>query len=112
MYPRIIVFASSFDQIGPFARSVEDIALLYEVMAGADKYDNTVSKREVESVQSAPEPGKKRIAYFRNVMESDHLDPEVRKASEAIIEKLKARDSMTTVKAELEDMRKFCHLGL
>lgn len=86
----LIAFASSFDQIGPFARSVEDIALLYEVMAGADQYDNTVSKREVESVQSAPEPGKKRIAYFRNVMESDHLDPEVRKASEAIIEKLKA----------------------
>lgn len=86
----LIAFASSFDQIGPFARSVEDIGLLYEVMAGADDYDNTVSRKAVSPIQDAPEPGKKRIAYFRDVMESDHLDSDVKKESEALIEKLKA----------------------
>ncbi len=86
----LIAFASSFDQIGPFANSVEDIALLYEVMAGADSFDNTVSHKEVSSINDVPAPGKKRIAYFRDVMESEHIDADVRKESEALIEKLKA----------------------
>ncbi len=32
-----IAYASSFDQVGPLAQSVEDTALLLEVMAGADE---------------------------------------------------------------------------
>lgn len=86
----LIAFANSFDQIGPFAKSVEDIALLYEVMAGADGYDNTLSRKEVMSLQDLPKAGKKKIAYFRDVLESEKLDPEVRKESEAFIDKLKA----------------------
>lgn len=85
----LIAFASSFDQIGPFARSAEDIALLYEVMAGPDQYDNTVSQRDVEAVGAADSKPKK-IAFFRDVMESSHLDPDVRAQSEMVIEKLKA----------------------
>ncbi|MDO4690517.1 MAG: Asp-tRNA(Asn)/Glu-tRNA(Gln) amidotransferase subunit GatA [Fusobacterium sp.] len=44
----LMAFASSLDQIGPFAKSVEDIALSMNVLAGADDFDATVSKREVE----------------------------------------------------------------
>lgn len=75
----LIAFASSFDQIGPFARSIEDIAVLYEVMAGSDSYDNTLSQRPVVAMNDAPDSGKKRIAYFRDVMESEHLDEGVKK---------------------------------
>ena len=37
----LIAFASSLDQIGPFARSVEDAALLLEAISGVDRYDST-----------------------------------------------------------------------
>jgi len=37
----LVAFASSFDQIGPITRSVEDAALLLEVIAGDDKRDST-----------------------------------------------------------------------
>ena len=37
----LIAFASSLDQIGPFARSVADAALLLEVIAGPDPADTT-----------------------------------------------------------------------
>ena len=37
----IIAFASSLDQAGPLARSVEDCALLLEAMAGFDEKDST-----------------------------------------------------------------------
>lgn len=44
----LMAFASSFDQIGPLAKSVEDVALAISVMAGHDDYDATSSKKEVE----------------------------------------------------------------
>jgi len=41
----LIAFASSLDQIGPFARSVEDAAIVLEAMAGHDPLDATSSSR-------------------------------------------------------------------
>ncbi len=41
----LIAFASSLDQIGPFARSVEDAALVLETIAGHDPLDATCSDR-------------------------------------------------------------------
>ena len=43
----LIAFASSLDQIGPLAKSVEDIALCMNVISGSDDYDATVSSLEV-----------------------------------------------------------------
>ncbi len=37
----LIAFASSLDQIGPFARNVKDAALLLQVIAGHDRMDST-----------------------------------------------------------------------
>jgi len=45
----LVAFASSLDQIGPFATTVEDAALLFDVLAGHDPLDST-------SLPSAPEP--------------------------------------------------------
>jgi len=43
----LIAFASSLDQIGPFARNVEDIALITAVMSGSDIQDATCADRAV-----------------------------------------------------------------
>ncbi|MBQ7251092.1 MAG: Asp-tRNA(Asn)/Glu-tRNA(Gln) amidotransferase subunit GatA [Kiritimatiellae bacterium] len=43
-------FASSLDQVGPIARTVEDVAAVYEIIAGADPADATTARREVEPV--------------------------------------------------------------
>ncbi|MDR2387506.1 MAG: Asp-tRNA(Asn)/Glu-tRNA(Gln) amidotransferase subunit GatA [Deltaproteobacteria bacterium] len=44
----IVAYASSFDQAGPFARSVEDVALLLSVIAGADGQDSTCAAKPVD----------------------------------------------------------------
>jgi len=43
----VMAFASSLDQIGTLAKTVEDVAICMNVIAGADDYDATVSKNEV-----------------------------------------------------------------
>lgn len=43
----LVAFASSLDQVGPFARSVRDVAVALKVMAGRDGMDSTTPDREV-----------------------------------------------------------------
>jgi aspartyl-tRNA(Asn)/glutamyl-tRNA(Gln) amidotransferase subunit A len=86
----LIAYASSFDQIGPFTHSVEDSALLLEIMAGKDPMDSTSSSRPVESYTAFSDPGTKRIAYLREALENENVDPEVRAQLESIIDQLKA----------------------
>ena len=75
----LIAYASSFDQIGPFTNNVEDAALLLQVVSGQDDYDTTASKRPVEKYADQLEENKpKKIAYIRQCIESEGLDPEIK----------------------------------
>lgn len=49
----LIAFASSLDQIGPLTRNVEDAALAFDVMGGADPMDATSIDRPLEITASA-----------------------------------------------------------
>jgi len=49
----LIAFASSLDQIGPLARTVQDAALTYDAMAGFDPMDATSIDRPVEPTAAA-----------------------------------------------------------
>jgi len=53
----LIAFASSLDQIGPFAASVEDAALLLEVIAGHDPLDSTSISQPAPQVVASLELG-------------------------------------------------------
>lgn len=46
----LIALASSLDQIGPLARTVEDAAMVYQTMAGMDACDASSSPRSVDDV--------------------------------------------------------------
>lgn len=87
----LAAYASSFDCIGIFGKAVDDVAVLLEVMAGADEYDTTVSKKEVPNYsQSLKFEGKAKIAYLKETLESEGLHPEVKEATQKKLDFLKA----------------------
>jgi aspartyl-tRNA(Asn)/glutamyl-tRNA(Gln) amidotransferase subunit A len=53
----IVAFASSLDQAGPMARTVEDCAILLEVMAGFDPKDSTSAEEPVPPFAEALKRG-------------------------------------------------------
>lgn len=86
----LIAFASSLDQIGPMGKSVEDIALTMNVIAGADDYDATVVNCEVPDYTEFLNKDIKGMKigvpkeYF-----IDGINPEVRKVMDEVLEKFK-----------------------
>jgi len=88
----IIAYASSFDQVGPITRSIEDAALLLEIMAGADDYDSTLAQKPVPAYSSelSPSSSKKKIAYIQEALSSPGVDDEVKGALIDYIDKLRA----------------------
>ncbi len=53
----LIAFASSLDQVGPFAATVEDAALLLEVIGGHDPLDSTSLDRPAPDIRSQMDRG-------------------------------------------------------
>lgn len=86
----LIAYASSFDQIGPFTNSLEDSALLLEIMAGEDEFDSTVSSRPVDAYSSIEAIQPKKIAVIQESLHTEGIDPEVVAKMEDTIAKLKA----------------------
>ncbi|MXV17947.1 Asp-tRNA(Asn)/Glu-tRNA(Gln) amidotransferase subunit GatA [Hufsiella ginkgonis] len=86
----VVAYASSLDQVGPITRSVEDAALILEVIAGADEYDSTASSKPVPAYsRGLASGGKKKLAYLVEALSSGGIDPEVKTMTEQAIQQLK-----------------------
>ncbi|MEL6865922.1 MAG: Asp-tRNA(Asn)/Glu-tRNA(Gln) amidotransferase subunit GatA [Bacteroidota bacterium] len=87
----LLAYASSFDQIGTLTHSVADAALLLEIMAGADDFDSTASRREVPTYSDLNSlEGPVRIAYIKDALEHPDLNQEVQQQCLRLIEQLRA----------------------
>jgi 1-carboxybiuret hydrolase len=58
---RTFPFVASFDHLGPFARSVHDLALAYDAMQGCDQSDPVCADRPVEPTAGKLEAGADRL---------------------------------------------------
>lgn len=81
----LIAYASSFDQIGPFTNTLEDSALLLEIMAGEDEFDGTVSSKKVDNYANFEPISKVKIAVIKESFETEGIDPEVAAKMEELI---------------------------
>jgi len=84
----VIAMASSTDVIGPLTRSVEDAALVLDVMAGKDEFDSTTIERGKEGYTDLAGNLKgKKIGLIKEYF--DGLDEDVKKVIDAATIKLK-----------------------
>ena len=89
----VVAYASSFDQVGPMARSVADAALVYSVIAGHDPKDATSA---VLSVQSVANVGKakslegKTFGLPKEMWQAEGISDEVAAACKKAVELAKS----------------------
>ncbi|POY41088.1 Asp-tRNA(Asn)/Glu-tRNA(Gln) amidotransferase subunit GatA [Flavobacterium alvei] len=87
----LMAYASSTDCVGPLAKSIEDIRIVLNVMSGKDPKDQTsVTSTEISEGAIATSTVET-IGYFKNFIESDAIDPQIKADFLASIEKIKAK---------------------
>lgn len=75
----IVAFGSSLDQVGPFARSVEDAALALNAISGHDPLDCTSQSVTTDFTANLAEGvGGMRIGIVPAFMNAEGLDPEIK----------------------------------
>lgn len=76
----LIAYGSSFDQIGPFTKNVEDAALILEVISGCDQYDSTSSTKEIPNYSNnlSLDGEKLKIAVPEQYINAKGLDVEIK----------------------------------
>ncbi len=88
----VVAFGSSLDQVGPFAKTVEEIALSMEVLSGRDPYDCT-SQEAHESYTAQLKDGikGKRIGVVHTMIDAKGVSDEVKHATYEAAKNLEAQ---------------------
>ena len=87
----LMAYASSTDCVGPLAKSIEDIRIVLNVMSGKDPKDQTSIASSEISEEAIATSTVKTIGYFKNFIESDAIDAQIKADFLASIEKIKAK---------------------
>jgi len=87
----LIAYASSFDQIGVMANHIDDAALITEIISGQDDFDSTLAQVDDLNLSNLKEDNTpKKIAVFKEVIESKVIDAAIKAQFLQTLEKLKA----------------------
>ena len=86
----LVAFASSLDQIGPFANSVEDAALVLDVIGGHDPHDSTSIPQPHPSLVGAIQQGVEGLRIGRISDLPAGADPDVQARLDLAFETLQA----------------------
>ena len=87
----VVAFGSSLDQVGPFARSVEDAAAVMDAICGHDELDCTSQQVKADFRAACKQDvAGMRIGIVKEFMEADGLTEEVRERTLEAAAKLEA----------------------
>jgi aspartyl-tRNA(Asn)/glutamyl-tRNA(Gln) amidotransferase subunit A len=88
----LVAFASSLDQIGPFAANVADAALLLEVISGHDARDSTSIPEAPLSLVGQLDQGVEgmRVGIVKELFEAEGIAPDVAARTRAALDALEA----------------------
>lgn len=96
----IVAYASSLDQAGPMVSTVEDAALVLEVICGRDEKDSTTSERRVPTFTKSLSPDVKgmKIGIVKEYLTTQGVDAEILETTQ------KAADALKKLGAELVEV--------
>ena len=89
----VTAFASSLDQVGPMTKSVDDAAMMLQVLAGHDEMDGTTPKDPVPDYMKAMEGASMKgvkIGLPKEYYDVSGLDPEVKRITDEAIKSCEA----------------------
>ncbi len=95
----VVAFASSLDQVGPLARTVEDAALLLEVICGFDPRDSTSINEPAPRLRDAPAAG---VAGLRIGIPREYGGPDV--DPEIVAAVARAADALRAAGAAVDEI--------
>jgi aspartyl-tRNA(Asn)/glutamyl-tRNA(Gln) amidotransferase subunit A len=96
----LVAYGSSLDQVGPFGRSVRDVALVSQAISGHDPLDSTSVNQAVPDFMNLERDAKGLRLGIPKEYFGEGLDPEIRTSVEAAIKALVAKGA-TTVEVSL-----------
>jgi len=102
----IVAYASSLDQAGPMARTVEDAALVLETIAGRDERDSTTSRENVPQWSQKISTNLKGLKVgLPKEYYSDQVHPDTRERVDQAVEAVRAAGAETVeVSLSLTDL--------
>ena len=86
----LMAYTSSTDCVGPLAKSIEDIRIVLNAMSGKDPKDQTSITSNEISEDAVAISKVKTVGYFKNFIESEAIDAQIKADFLASIEKIKA----------------------
>lgn len=88
----LMAYASSTDCVGPLAKSLEDIRIVLNVMSGKDVKDQTTIESQEIAEDAVNDGGQElTVGYFKNFIEGDAIDADVKADFLTAIDKMKAK---------------------
>ena len=85
----LLAYASSFDTIGIFSKSISDNARVLEVISGNDELDATSSSRPVPLAKPSTTATKNyKIAYLNEAIQSEGVQGEIKSTLQSTLDKL------------------------
>ena len=84
----LIAYASSFDQIGPIGKSIEDLHLVMSVISGKDNFDSTCVFSNKDYNRNIKQPNKLNIAIIENTISHKLLHTDVKRSFNQLLKKI------------------------
>ena len=88
----LMAYASSTDCVGPIAKSIEDIRIVLNTMSGKDVKDQTTyDSKNIKAENISNSSDIKSVGYFKNFIENEAINPQIKADFLNTIEKIKAK---------------------
>lgn len=84
----LIAMASSFDQIGPIAQTVDDAEIIFNAICGQDSWDSTSADNKIYSQKDLSQTKQVKTIGVPKEYFSEGLDPRIKNVIETMIKRL------------------------